>query len=296
MSTGTAQRNNFDALRLIAALMVVVSHQFALMDLPEPLLSDKCSLGGLGVAIFFAISGFLVTHSWVRDPDLGRFLARRYLRIVPALAVCIPLTWLATKLSGLSHFPGNPYAALNGSLWTIPWEVTCYLSLCGLSLLFRLRAPVFLVGMLVLSQYGSLGFVYSFFGIMFGMGMLLAEFERLRSREWTIALLTIGAAAAALGMQKTPFYFIVPALSIWIGSRSWPVLRTMGSKGDISYGLYIYAWPVQQWSVALLGTVQPYLAMLALTLSALVPLAVASWLLIEKPALRKKPISSTRTP
>ena len=61
---GTAARsNNFDALRLLAALLVIWSHQFAVMGLPVPQLLHN-EPGALGVVIFFAISGYLVTPTW----------------------------------------------------------------------------------------------------------------------------------------------------------------------------------------------------------------------------------------
>jgi len=61
-------KNNFDFWRVLAALMVLFSHQFALLGMPEPQIVPSVSPGGLGVCIFFAISGFLVTQSWDRDP------------------------------------------------------------------------------------------------------------------------------------------------------------------------------------------------------------------------------------
>ena len=79
--------NNFDFIRLVAALLVLVSHQFALQGLPEPGVQGLYSLGGLGVLVFFSISGYLVAQSWLNDPHWLRFAARRLLRIVPGLLV-----------------------------------------------------------------------------------------------------------------------------------------------------------------------------------------------------------------
>lgn len=71
--------NNFDALRLAGALLVLVSHQFALAGRREPF-AFATTAGTLRVPIFFSISGFLVASSWQRDPHVGRFAIRRALR------------------------------------------------------------------------------------------------------------------------------------------------------------------------------------------------------------------------
>ena len=88
----SVHRNNFDFIRLCAALCVVVSHQFALTGLPEPVILKTHSLGGLGVLIFFTVSGFLVAQSWDSDPNIARFAARRLLRLWPGLAGLVLVT------------------------------------------------------------------------------------------------------------------------------------------------------------------------------------------------------------
>jgi len=80
------QRNNFDALRLIGAFLVLISHQFALSGRWEPRFVGDHSFGNLGVLIFFSISGYLVTSSWLKDPNILRFAARRALRMVASNA------------------------------------------------------------------------------------------------------------------------------------------------------------------------------------------------------------------
>ena len=105
-----SRRNNFNALRLIAALMVLVSHCFALTNHTEPLGSISGeTLGELGVSIFFAISGFLIARSWCDDPVIGRFLLKRALRLIPALVVAVLVTALVvgplvTVLSPSGYF------------------------------------------------------------------------------------------------------------------------------------------------------------------------------------------------
>src|SRR6266566_9247257 len=83
--------NNFDALRLLAALSVVFSHSFLIAEGSEArepfvwLTGSQCILGLVGVFVFFIISGYLVTESYCRHPAPGRFAVRRALRIYPGL-------------------------------------------------------------------------------------------------------------------------------------------------------------------------------------------------------------------
>ena len=85
------QANNFDAVRIIAALAVLVSHHYALTAQAEPSFLGLHTWGGMAVIVFFVISGYLVTSSWYNDPSFLRFSQRRILRIWPALAVVVVL-------------------------------------------------------------------------------------------------------------------------------------------------------------------------------------------------------------
>ena len=105
-------KNSFDLLRLVAAALVLYSHQHALLGLAEPMLFNWTTLGGFGVAIFFFLSGFLVWSSWARDPDLKRFFIRRSLRIFPALWLAVLLTVLvvgvaSSQLSTSDYFASS---------------------------------------------------------------------------------------------------------------------------------------------------------------------------------------------
>lgn len=94
MSTPTERNNRFDTLRLFAALLVLWSHAFPLGGRPElePLAryTGLDTLGGLGVAIFFVLSGYLLVLSWERNPNVWAFTRNRAVRIYPALvALCV---------------------------------------------------------------------------------------------------------------------------------------------------------------------------------------------------------------
>ena len=154
-----ASPNNLDAVRLVAAALVLYGHSFVFLGLPEPLFLSWLPLGPLGVFVFFTISGYLVSESWARDPSLPRFFARRALRIFPGLAVCtllsiVVLGPLLTTLP-LADYASNPHTrgylqnialhivyylpgvfehnrvanAVNGSLWSLPVEFAMYIVL-----------------------------------------------------------------------------------------------------------------------------------------------------------------------
>src|SRR4051812_10881455 len=156
--------NNFDAMRLVAALCVVISHSFPLSYgsagvQPLFLLSHgQTTLGTVSVYIFFVLSGFLITGSFERQPP-HQFILARGLRLLPGLAVVLfILTFLIGPIlttiplaeyfhSGKTYYfflknlsltgyinelPGvfgtNPLShKVNGSLWTLMHEARCYL-------------------------------------------------------------------------------------------------------------------------------------------------------------------------
>ncbi len=108
------ETNNFDAVRLFAAFLVLGSHHLFLSGMTQPKPTGN-TLGEVAVMIFFVISGYLISQSWYRDPHIVRFIMRRILRLWPALAaatvlialVCLPITTLPWRLfasDALHHF------------------------------------------------------------------------------------------------------------------------------------------------------------------------------------------------
>lgn len=327
-------------MRLCAALCVLVSHQFALSGFLEPVILGTHSLGGFGVLIFFTISGFLVAQSWDSDPHLGRFAARRLLRLWPALAGFVLLTafiWAPAvsplPLAAYVHnhgvhayfnnlrlsireglpveFTGSALPlAFNGSLWTIPLELKCYLVLALYGAIAGLRKwPLLVLTSLVLLRYGvieargdvllnRLGWDLKDrylleFGLFFAAGVLLHYIDVRARRRFVLCLVAACWAAAGAsflaGRMFLALWFAVPATVIAVGTASTPYLRRAGRFGDLSYGVYIYAFPVQQTVIWSLGKHLPWLPLLGLTLVSTAALAFGSWHLIEKKALLLKP-------
>lgn len=171
--------NNFNLIRMGAAVAVLVSHAWPLSygrGTVEPLeAATGNSLGTLAVYVFFVLSGFFITASWERSADPGDFVRARSLRLFPALAVSLLLAAFllgpaVTALSPLAYLldpgtwrfvvanlslihpqftlPGvymaNPYPTVEGSIWTLQHEAACYavVAMAGsLGLISRRRLP-----------------------------------------------------------------------------------------------------------------------------------------------------------
>jgi peptidoglycan/LPS O-acetylase OafA/YrhL len=332
--------NNFDFLRLVAALCVVVSHQFALTGLREPSVLDVHSLGGFGVLVFFSLSGYLVAQSWSADPHIGRFAARRLLRIWPALAVVVLLCTfvLGPFVTHLSlhdyvlhpffrdylknlvfvtrgalpmQFTGNVLRdAVNGPLWTIPLELKCYLLLVGFGVAGLLRhrlGPLLLCALLVVPyavieprgeqlvapfHWPPETRLFLEFGMFFAAGVALHYFNfdsgRRRAAVFALAV-AAGVAAWLLGRPWLALWCVVPVGVVTIGGASTPGINQAGRFGDLSYGLYVWAFPIQQTLIWLNRGRLSWGTMFALTLVFSVAAAYASWHLVEKRALQWKP-------
>lgn len=316
MSRPGSNANGFDHLRLIAAVLVVIHHARVLNGGAPWTIGRGPDPGALGVGIFFVISGYLVTASLRRSPGVRSFLAKRVLRIAPGLLAALLLTacvlgplvsdlpasdyfgrsetWLYV-LKNLSLYavtydlPGvfarAPYPdVVNGSLWSLRLEFTAYLGLAVLGAARLVRAPV-LLGLAILAASGFAAVHFTGFdgqddrarlvslaalnGWLFLCGATLDAFEA-KPPAWT--------AAIGLALLPSPLWFLgLPLAVVALGRMTAPRL-----PADLSYGLYIYSFPLQQ-VLAEHGRLT-VLSSLALAL----PFAAASWFLVEKPVLRLK--------
>jgi len=201
---------------------------------------------------------------------------------------------------------GVPYpGAWNGSLWTLYYEFLSYLAIAGLAVIgWVRRSPwgVAVAFVLSVGAHAAWGRVIS--PLVGGNGdvqLLLkllplflggALIQRLRGRlplHWAGAAISVSAVLGAIwvfdgwGAQLTaPF---IAYLLLWVASvvPSPPLVQ----RHDISYGVYIYAFPVQQLLI-LTGVHQRGLLVYdVLTLVSVVPLAIGSWLLVERPVMRR---------
>lgn len=327
---------NFDLIRLLAAFAVLFDHSWTLaghqhlFEGSEVLKFMTFGMGISGVAVgtFFIISGYLITKSLCTRQNIPLFLAARALRIYPALwavlfisvfimgagLTVLPLAeyfshhqvwlyiWQNLWLHNLEYtLPGvflqNPYpGAINGSLWTLPYELGAYaLTFLVFSLgVWRKRLLILcfwiFLGVLVASQtrfffsHEKIKLLY-----FYGAGMMAFLYQDKKILESSVLkilffLLYIGLYIADSFLFKPVGVIFLSLLLFHVGLHMSPLFPV---KNDISYGIYIYAFPVQQ-TVALF--IKGISGEMMFFYSALITAGFAwcscKW--IEQPALKQK--------
>lgn len=333
--------NNLNLLRLIAALMVLYAHSFAFYGNPPAGFLGLTSYGGLGIDIFFIISGYLIVKSWDFTPSAANFLIKRSLRIFPALIVVVlismfilgpmfttlttreyfahPQFWPYLKniiLNPVFYLPGvleqaRVANAVNGSLWSLPVEFFMYLVVMALGLFFRSSRWVYAVATALFAMAvvfwvwrdASMKVVYGtdvrqifLTGIYFLIGGCYAKWRL--ERWFNLSGVCVMVLATILLAPYAPISTIVlwltlPYVVLAYGlSSSW--LGTLINKvGDCSYGVYIYAFPVQQFVLLKYPNISYGMYLFVTVLITLV-LGYCSWHLIEKRILKFKPKDKSR--
>jgi peptidoglycan/LPS O-acetylase OafA/YrhL len=346
------RRNALNAWRLTLATGVILWHSFGLtgrhvaFEPAHQLLRDGWVDG------FFAISGFLITSSWLSNPRLRNYFVARGLRILPGLWVCLIITAFVIAPIGvavqggpaakllLSRAPieyvlknsavvtvqldvggtprGIPFPGVwNGSLWTLLWEVFCYIGVAGLGVvgLLSRRWPIPAALALALS-WSALLPAWSFsliedptlrqrhidgatvalviegvaarFAVMFLAGALLYQFRNVIPARWSLVAVSVVIVLAASLLPNYRLVGAIPLAYAIIVSGALIHNKRLRLRTDLSYGVYIYAFPIQQLLVICgLGSMNP-IVFATIAAIATLPLAALSWILIEKPAMSLK--------
>ena len=315
--------NNFDTLRIVAALGVVVAHSIPLTYGPTRLDTlwafshGRATIGSVAIQVFFIISGYLITASYINTKNPRRFVRARVLRLVPALIVVLAvLAFIAGPLLtslplheyfrsalpyravfGLSdHLPGvftnNPFSSgIDGSLWTLRYEGLCYVVVFCLGLARLLRrgvvAGLFLLLLLARLHFGSHPALE--FGALFAAGAVIFFLQPPLRGLIAIPCAVIWLLSLKLGGFTLISDTLGAYLVIYLGLAPGFRLPNLAAYGDLSYGVYIYAWPIQQvFGVRLSNDPSGWLINIALTLPLVLLLAFLSWHLVESPALQLK--------
>ncbi len=282
--------------------------------------------------MFFALSGFLVAGSLDRTPELSKFLGLRALRILPALAVETILSafligplltsyaashyfsdpqfrsYLLNMLGIVHmHLPGvfnaNPLPHIvNGQLWTVPFELQCYLALAAFAFLgiasrrntlfvILLALQIVLLAVRVAISHGHEGTVLHgrLLVLTFLAGVALyTQRERVPlSPVWflvSLALMIIGLSVPLM-QYLTPYP--VAYVTVWLGMTNFKA-TALHKLGDLSYGIFLYGFPLQQWIMTWGPWTHHWYVNFIIALPLASAVALVSWNVVEKPCLRLK--------
>jgi peptidoglycan/LPS O-acetylase OafA/YrhL len=221
------------------------------------------------------------------------------------------LSYIARTLSlstGSAPLPGvfeaHPLPAIvNMSLWTLKYEVLCYagLAFAGAAGLFSVRwrkvstalLAVFLTFVFIeqpkaIETYTPIDNI-RYFALYFGMGTLAYLVRDWLPIRGAIVVPLFGMFIAAIG---TRFGELATALflgyaTLLVATLSFGPLRGLTNRYDLSYGAYIYACPIQQLLIEKLPGAEPLVAA-ALAALIVLPAALLSWLVVERPALKQR--------
>ncbi len=333
--------NNLNLLRILAAFAVMVSHAWPIVygpGTPEPLQSmTGYSLGTIAVMIFFGLSGFLIVASWDRRRDPAVFLASRARRLLPGLWVMLlftvlilgpsfgvlttaryfedPETWRFLALNAaimpvVPELPGvfvdNPYPAAAGSIWTLHYEMLCYLIalFAGMAGLLTRRGTFSLLVLISIAAGiaaalggGMPGRLQNLLllGLPFAMGAAAWAWRdaMLIGLPGVLTLVTGAWIFSDTAMFQILFTASVVSGALWLGFVPCSLARWYNRAGDFSYGAYLYAFPVQG-AVQQLFMPSTPIGHLVLAIGPVLVLAVLSWQFVEKPWLHRRGRVPTR--
>ncbi len=326
------EKNYLTPMRWILAATVALAHAWEVTDGNDPLGLYNWQASDLAVNGFFILSGLLIAKSLTTRQDLQSFFRSRVLRIYPALVVVLlvmmfvlgpifsdpggagflfdPEAWsffFRTLLMGEPRvviagvFDGNAMPHFNAPLWTIRFEIACYV-IAGLAFTYggvhtKWRATIAALILLLLNfilsfpAFANLGEeVHDFFRLIsaFSIGFALYFWPRTRTPGRVmvalVAILFVLAGKSVFGEISGNFTIAVALMHF--GLSKWP-LQFLHKLPDYSYGIYIWHFPVLQALVYLWPDLTPW----ELLLSGgpiFLGCAALSWHLIEHPALKFK--------
>lgn len=341
---------------LLGAMMVFVGHWYYILGLTPPTIFGK-GIQGCGVWILFLISGFLsgnsISRSFIlKDENNGRnvewkFILKKCKRVFPPLWLCLlifsvglffisenkheyissAIKYLISnavliprhQLAGV--FENNPYpVAVNGSLWTLPVEMACFIAVPVLFCLFSrisllckndsisefVKCTIVVIMCTVIQVILASGIVdrfpsVSFIAnsalkviIWFFVGILVYSISSQKTER------IVGGVAVAV-FVAVPFLreFLYPYIAGWIFSEivyigNMEFADRLPKMANICYGMFLYGFPVEQTVVYLFkvknetGISDIVLFVIALVLDIL--LAAGSYYLIEKRSIGKNKV------
>ena len=329
--------SGFDYLRIFLASEVILLHSFGVVYGQAATRAGYAGPAHAWLAsilpMFFGLSGFLVASSLERSRTLRGFLTLRVIRLFPALLVEVALSafilgasltllplhqyfsspifwtywlntigWVHFQLPGVFMMVPQP-DVVNRSLWTLPFELECYVALAILSSIGLLKfRRVFGVLVVVAAIAGS---AYLFHKhdpqlqfqvptgralvVAFLVGVVINKYSDVIRLNWWLAAIAFVVALPLLYKAETIYVAAIPIVyvTVFLGMltpKRAPIIFT----GDYSYGLYLFAFPIQQTLCYLLPGERTWWFNTIGTIALCLGFAALSWFLIEKPFLSHK--------
>lgn len=257
----------------------------------------------LFVAVLFCVFiiglGFTTISAWeyVKNEQTHDFLIKNV------------ILFFGVKFGLPGVFADNPVKYLvNGSLWTLPIEIKMYVYLGAvLFLLNKLRKKYTFVSLklfvlliaiasvivnIINHFFPFLAFNINLFS-MFFVGSTYFIWRESIPLSSNIFIFIFAALVASL--LYTEIFFIVyifalPYMILYLAYIPTGIVRKFNNVGDYSYGLYIYAFPVQQSIRALIPDID-VATIIILSFCITFILALLSWHLIEKQFMKKKELT-----
>lgn len=337
-------QNNFGALRLLFAGLVILSHCPEQLDVNQSRellhrVFGTVDFGDLAVDGFFLISGYLITMSYYQLNSIKHFFVRRCLRIFPGFAVASLVSiFVFVPISGgwelISNFSLAEWAKIPFRIFTLkqPWVEGAFQSTKDPSIFYRLNSPMWTIQMELICYFtvplfAFLGLhhkkrflmvtaltmaVYFYFIVLrvhyhqevsfftFNLARLLTAFfvgagiylfKDIIVWNQKIAI----ACAILLLLVFSNRYLAEPALMLLGGYLLFnfalnfknPLFNAIGTKTDLSYGVYLYAWPIQMVIMMRYPDISPWV-LSAYVFAIATMCAFVSWNLVEKPFMQMK--------
>lgn len=327
------ENNNLNLIRLFLASMVIVGHSAILNGAtnywidPISYFFPFTASGPWAVNIFFFISGLVVTNSLLSNRKPLQFITGRFFRIMPAFVFVVLIsafvigpivsiipakqyfanrvtyTYVTDNLLFQVYYnlPGvfmnNSYPkAINGSLWTLAYEMSCYVILLATFLVIRNKGKIFyntILGLIIAESFLPNKFIFNWLGsnpqinllpAAFALGSLLA----VNADDIKIDIFTVLGVCLIYFFFRTSGYanlFFNIATSVtmlYISTTS--LFNKYRPKYDISFGVYLWGFIVQQTFYHYAGKIYTgWHCLISLLIS--IVLAYITHLLIERPGI-----------
>lgn len=334
------RENNYNVLRMIAAAAVMYGHMYVLIGSSAPVLYAN-EVNSIGFKMLMVLSGYMITQSCIYDSKVSRYAIKRVFRLIPALlffslAVIFIIGPVFTTLPMAEYFKHyytrrylynvvlnpqyqlpavfetNPYPyVVNGSLWGLPVEVSCYV-LIYIILKLLCKVPwrkiifsVIVVGICAMqvcrivffptASYVFWGtdwfqafvlYPYFFIGALYAVTNL-KTYCNVQS-AFVMLLVSVMFRSDVYAVNEVLAMIVLPYAIISFGEYGKPLFADWFKKMDITYGIYLWGFPVQQIVIKIIMVDMQYSmnvnAIFVISYAFTVLLAVVTWYIIERPA------------